>query len=103
MTVLFLKAFTLTLLGLLPMVNPPTTATLLLGQTRGMSAQQVSEQINKTAIYLFITLCITLFAGTSVLSFFGLTLPSLRPPDRLTGTLSSAKKAISIVLSPRWG
>lgn len=35
MTVLFLKAFTLTLLGLLPMVNPPTTATLLLGLTRG--------------------------------------------------------------------
>ncbi|WP_370605664.1 MarC family NAAT transporter [Citrobacter braakii] len=78
MTVLFLKAFTLTLLGLLPMVNPPTTATLLLGLTRGMPAQQVSEQINKTAVYLFITLCITLFAGTSVLSFFGLTLPSLR-------------------------
>ncbi|WP_370612402.1 MarC family NAAT transporter [Citrobacter meridianamericanus] len=78
MTVLFLKAFTLTLLGLLPMVNPPTTATLLLGLTRGMPAQQVSEQINKTAVYLFITLCVTLFAGTSVLSFFGLTLPSLR-------------------------
>ncbi|EEF4509784.1 MarC family NAAT transporter [Salmonella enterica] len=78
MTVLFLKAFTLTLLGLLPMVNPPTTATLLLGLTQGMSAQQVNEQINKTAVYLFITLCITLFAGTSVLSFFGLTLPSLR-------------------------
>ena len=78
MTVLFFKAFTLTLLGLLPMVNPPTTATLLLGLARGMSVQQVSEQINKTAIYLFITLCITLFAGTSGLSFFGLTLPSLR-------------------------
>ncbi|MCZ8781155.1 MarC family NAAT transporter [Escherichia albertii] len=78
MTLLFLKAFGLTLLGLLPMVNPPTTATLLLGMSRGMSAQQVSEQINKTAVYLFITLCITFFAGASVLSFFGLTLPSLR-------------------------
>lgn len=78
MAALFLKAFTLTLLGLLPMVNPPTTATLLLGLTKGMSAQQVSEQINKTAVWLFITLCITFFAGTSVLSFFGLTLPSLR-------------------------
>lgn len=78
MTVLFLKAFTLTLLGLLPMVNPPTTATLLLGLTKGMPAEQVSEQINKTAVCLFITLCITFFAGTSVLSFFGLTLPSLR-------------------------
>ena len=78
MTLLFLKAFGLTLLGLLPMVNPPTTATLLLGMSRGMSAQQVSEQINKTAVYLFITLCITFFVGASVLSFFGLTLPSLR-------------------------
>ncbi|EBW2650633.1 MarC family NAAT transporter [Salmonella enterica subsp. enterica serovar Newport] len=78
MTVLFLKAFTLTLLGLLPMVNPPTTATLLLGLTKGMPPQQINEQINKTAVYLFITLCITFFAGTSVLSFFGLTLPSLR-------------------------
>lgn len=78
MTVLFIKAFTLTLLGLLPMVNPPTTATLLLGLTKGMPPQQINEQINKTAVYLFITLCITFFAGTSVLSFFGLTLPSLR-------------------------
>lgn len=45
MRVLFLKAFTLTLLGLLPMVTPTTTtATLLLGLTRGMSARQVSEK-----------------------------------------------------------
>lgn len=78
MTVLFFKAFTLTLLGLLPMVNPPTTATLMLGLTRGMSVSQVNAQINRTAVYMFITLCITLFAGTSVLGFFGLTLPSLR-------------------------
>lgn len=78
MLILFFKAFTLTLLGLLPMVNPPTTATLLLGLTRGMSPHQVTQQINKTAVYLFITLCITFFAGTSVLNFFGLTLPSLR-------------------------
>ncbi|EAZ4461491.1 MarC family NAAT transporter [Salmonella enterica] len=74
----FFKAFTLTLLGLLPMVNPPTTATLMLGLTRDMSVSQVNEQINRTAVYMFITVCITLFAGTSVLSFFGLTLPSLR-------------------------
>ena len=78
MTILFLKVFFLTLLGLLPMVNPPTTATLLLGLTKGMSSRQVNEQINKTAVYLFITLCITFFAGASVLNFFGLTLPSLR-------------------------
>ncbi|MEG2114169.1 MAG: MarC family NAAT transporter [Hafnia sp.] len=76
--ILFLKAFSLTLFGLMPMVNPPTTATLLLGLTKGMTPQQVNQQINKTAIYLFITLCITFFAGSSVLSFFGLTLPSLR-------------------------
>lgn len=78
MLILFIKAFSLTLLGLLPMVNPPTTATLLLGLTKGMTPQQVNQQINKTAIYLFITLCITFFAGSSVLSFFGLTLTSLR-------------------------
>lgn len=78
MLILFIKAFSLTLLGLLPMVNPPTTATLLLGLTKGMTSQQVNQQINKTAIYLFITLCITFFAGSSVLSFFGLTLTSLR-------------------------
>lgn len=78
MLILFFKAFTLTLLGLLPMVNPPTTATLLLGLSRGMTPNQITQQINKTAVYLFITLCITFFVGTSVLSFFGLTLSSLR-------------------------
>lgn len=75
---MFFQAVLLTLLALLPMVNPPTTATLLLGLSKGMSREHVRRQINLAAIYLFVTLCVSFFIGSSILDLFGISIPGLR-------------------------
>lgn len=75
---MFVKVLLLCLLGLLPMVNPPTTATLLLGLSKGMSREQVRRQVNLAAVYLFCTLCVSFFIGSSILDLFGISIPGLR-------------------------
>lgn len=75
---MFFQVVFLALLALLPMVNPPTTATLLLGLSKGMSREHVRRQVNMAAIYLFCTLCITFFIGSSILDLFGISIPGLR-------------------------
>ncbi len=75
---LLLQVSGLTFMSLLPMVNPPTTATLLLGLSQGMSRQQLKRTVNLTAIYLFCTLVVTLFIGSGILQLFGISMPGLR-------------------------
>lgn len=75
---MFFQVVFLALLALLPMVNPPTTATLLLGLSKGMSREHVRRQINLAAIYLFCTLCVSFFIGSSILDLFGISIPGLR-------------------------
>ncbi|WP_042012989.1 MarC family NAAT transporter [Aeromonas fluvialis] len=75
---MFFQVVFLALLALLPMVNPPTTATLLLGLSKGMSREHVRRQVKLAAIYLFCTLCITFFIGSSILHLFGISIPGLR-------------------------
>ena len=75
---MFIQIVLLSLLGLLPMVNPPTTATLLLGLSKGMSREHVRRQVNLAALYLFCTLCISFFIGSSILDLFGISIPGLR-------------------------
>ena len=75
---MFIQIVLLSLLGLLPMVNPPTTATLLLGLSKGMSREHVRRQVNLAALYLFCTLCVSFFIGSSILDLFGISIPGLR-------------------------
>jgi multiple antibiotic resistance protein len=75
---MYFQVVILALLALLPMVNPPTTGTLLLGLSKGMSREHLRKQINLAAIYLFATLCITFFIGSSILDLFGISIPGLR-------------------------
>ena len=75
---MFLQVLFLSFLGLLPMVNPPTTATLLLGLSKGMSREHIRRQINMAALYLFATLCVSFFIGSSILDLFGISIPGLR-------------------------
>lgn len=74
---MYFQVVILALLALLPMVNP-TTATLLLGLSKGMSREHVRQQVNLAAIYLFCTLCISFFIGSSILELFGISIPGLR-------------------------
>lgn len=69
---------TLTVLGLLPIMNPPAAATVLLGLSKGRDKSYIVSQAKTTGIYLFIALCITFFIGASVLELFSISIPSLR-------------------------
>lgn len=75
---MFFQVIFLALLALLPMVNLPTTATLLLGLSKGMSREHIRRQINMAALYLFATLCVSFFIGSSILDLFGISIPGLR-------------------------
>lgn len=75
---MFFQVIFLALLALLPMVNPPTTATLLLGLSKSMSREHIRRQINMAALYLFATLCVSFFIGSSILDLFGISIPGLR-------------------------
>ncbi|WP_323956856.1 MarC family NAAT transporter [Aeromonas caviae] len=75
---MFFQVIFLALLALLLMVNPPTTATLLLGLSKGMSREHIRRQINMAALYLFATLCVSFFIGSSILDLFGISIPGLR-------------------------
>ncbi|AIV05696.1 MarC family membrane protein [Vibrio harveyi] len=69
---------TLTVLGLLPIMNPPAAATVLLGLSKGRDKNYIVSQAKTTGVYLFIALCITFFIGASVLELFSISIPSLR-------------------------
>ncbi|MFO6425408.1 MarC family NAAT transporter [Motilimonas sp. KMU-193] len=69
---------TLTVLGLLPIMNPPAAATILLGLSKGRDKRYIVSQAKTAGMYLFIALCITFFIGASVLELFNISIPSLR-------------------------
>ncbi|WP_047042080.1 MarC family NAAT transporter [Vibrio mexicanus] len=69
---------TLTVIGLLPMMNPPAAATVLLGLSKGRDKSYIVTQAKTVGVYLFIALCVTFFIGASVLELFSISIPSLR-------------------------
>lgn len=73
-----LTYMTLTILGLLPIMNPPAAATVLLGLSKGKDKSYIVSQAKSTGLYLFIALCISFFIGASVLELFSISIPSLR-------------------------
>lgn len=73
-----LTYMSLTLLGLLPIMNPPAAATVLLGLSKGREKNYIVSQAKTTGIYLFVALCLTFFIGASILELFSISIPSLR-------------------------
>lgn len=71
-------AYGLMLLALLPMMNPPTTAVLLLGISSERPVEWVQRECRKVALYVFVTLLVAYFLGAGVLQVFNISLPSLQ-------------------------
>lgn len=71
-------AYSLMLLALLPMMNPPTTAVLLLGLSTNKPTEWVRRECGRTAVFVFITLVVAYFLGAGLLRVFGISLPSLQ-------------------------
>lgn len=73
-----LTYLSLTVVGLLPMMNPPAAATVLLGLSKGRNKSYIVSQAKTVGLYLFFALFITFFIGASVLELFSISIPSLR-------------------------
>ena len=68
----------MTFAGLLPLVNPFAALPLFASLTQGTPAEWRKQTIIKTSIFVFIILVVTEYAGTTLLSFFGLSLGMLQ-------------------------
>lgn len=75
---MFFEVTLLAYTALLTMINPPTTATLLLGLAKGKDNHYIMRQANMAGVFLFVTLCMTFFVGSSILQTFGISIPGLR-------------------------
>lgn len=67
-----------TIIALLPIINPFSTAPLFLAITEGDSEADRKEQARKGVIYMICILVAFLIGGTFIMQAFGLSLPGLR-------------------------
>src|SRR5690554_3893124 len=67
-----------TVIALLPIINPFSTAPLFLAITEGDSEEDRKEQARKGVIYVICILVAFLIGGTFIMQAFGLSLPGLR-------------------------
>ncbi len=74
----FFEFVLLAIAGLLPIMNPFSTAPLLIALTAGMSAHERNRQTLLGCIYAFAILATFLIAGRFIISFFGISLPGIR-------------------------
>lgn len=67
-----------TIVALLPIINPFSTAPMFLAITEGDTDAERREQARKAVIYMVCILVAFLVGGTFIMQFFGLSLPGLR-------------------------
>lgn len=72
------NSFLLVYAGLFPIVNPAGSAPIFLGLTRHCTDQERNALAGRVALNGFFLLLGSLFVGSHVLEFFGITLPVVR-------------------------
>jgi multiple antibiotic resistance protein len=86
-----INAFLLVYAGLFPIVNPIGSAPIFLGLTRWVSVEERHRLAAKVAFNGFLLLLGSLFVGSHVLVFFGITLPVVRIAGGLVVTVFAWK------------
>lgn len=74
----FLSSVLVTLITLLPIINPVSTAILLLGISKHLTKKDLNRQIIMACIYMIGILVIFLLAGHFIMVFFGISIPGIR-------------------------
>ena len=80
------NAFLLVYAGLFPIVNPVGSAPIFLGLTRYCTEAERHALASQVAANSFFLLTVSLFIGSHVLDFFGITLPVVRVAGGLVVT-----------------
>lgn len=83
------ELFLATIVALLPIANPVSTAALFLGITQGDTEAHRRHQATMGVLYMFGILVVFLVAGSLILEFFGISLSGLR----IAGGIMVAKVA----------
>ncbi len=74
----FLSSVLVTLVTLLPIINPVSTAILLLGISEHLTKTDLNRQIIMACIYMTGILVVFLLAGHFIMIFFGISIPGIR-------------------------
>lgn len=74
----FLSWVGVALVTLVPIINPVSTAVLLLGISSHLSKEERNSQITRACIYMTAILVIFLFLGHLVMVAFGISIPGIR-------------------------
>jgi len=74
----FLSSVLVTLVTLLPIINPVSTAFLLLGISEHLTKKDLNRQIIMACIYMTGILVVFLLAGHFIMIFFGISIPGIR-------------------------
>jgi len=74
----FLSSILLTLVTLLPIINPVSTTILLLGISEHLTKKDLNRQIIMACIYMTGILVVFLLAGHFIMIFFGISIPGIR-------------------------
>lgn len=72
------QAISLGLVLLLPLANPLPAVAIFLGLSGNMTKAERHHQSLMAAIYVFVIMCVALYAGTLVMNTFGISIPGLR-------------------------
>ena len=74
----FFNAFLLVYAGLFPIINPIGNAPIFLGLTSSCTEEERNTLAHRVAINSFLLLAGSMFVGSHLLVFFGITLPVVR-------------------------
>lgn len=74
----FLSSVLVTLVTLLPTINPVSTAILFLGISSHLSKEDRNRQITLACIYMTCILVVFLLAGHFIMVIFGISIPGIR-------------------------
>lgn len=74
----FFSSVLVTLITLLPIINPVSTAILLLGISAHLSKEDRNRQITLACIYMSGILVVFLLGGHFIMIFFGISVPGIR-------------------------
>ena len=85
-----------TFAGLLPIVNPFSTAAVFLALTGRLSDAERQRQATLACVYATGVLLVFLFAGALIMNFFGISIPSLR----IAGGLIVARVGFGMLAAP---
>lgn len=94
MTVHWLTMILATFAGLLPIVNPFSTAAVFLALTGRLSDEDRQRQATLACLYATGVLLVFLFAGALLMRFFGISIPALR----IAGGLIVARVGFGMLL-----